>query len=365
MTRYSRRGVVTAGAAAIGAMATAPLAGCTVDTASSDATGSDLTICAYAGAWSDTLREAVISPFEEETGATVNVVVGAPSEWLAQLRVADGQRPPFDLMAFTSDIVVQAAALELIAPLQTDRIEHFEELSPTLVSAAGVDDTIYGVPLTTGTCGLMYRTDRADRAPEDWSDILDPQWGDFIGVPPFTYSPGLELLAGLLQENGGSMDDENAVDEVFEQLAQLSGRASVYPSDAGSMLSAIQQGDAWVAPFWDGRAFAVADGGDPVGFSYPASGGVGALTSYYLAAGTEREELAYEFLGTLARAENQKVFGEGTLYAAANLTIDYSEEFEARIAHGEDVFESFAWVDYTQAIPRLEEWQTRWNGIFS
>ncbi|WP_157975720.1 PotD/PotF family extracellular solute-binding protein [Brachybacterium sp. YJGR34] len=340
------------------------LTGCTVDTGSSSVTGTDLTICAFAGAWSDTLRDAVITPFEEETGATVNVVVGAPSEWLAQLRVADGQRPPFDLMAFTPDIVVQAAALDLIAPLDTDRVAHFDELSPTLVSAAGVDGTTYGVPLTTGTCGLMYRTDHADHAPEDWSDIFDEQWGNFVGVPPFTFSPGLELLAGLLQESGGSMDDESAVDHVFTQLEQLADRASVYPSDSGSMLSAIQQGDAWVAPFWDGRAFAAADAGNPVGFCYPSSGGVGALTSYYVARGTERERLAYEFLGTLARAEHQKVFGEGTLYAAANLTIDYSAEFKERVAHGEQVFQSFAWVDYTQAIPHLEEWQARWNGIF-
>ncbi|GAA1491482.1 ABC transporter substrate-binding protein [Brachybacterium sacelli] len=363
MASLTRRQVLAGGALALSPTVPA-LTSCTVDTGSSSVTGTDLTICAFAGAWSDTLREAVIEPFEEETGATVNVVVGAPSEWLAQLRVADRQRPPFDLMAFTPDIVVQAAALELIAPLETDKIKHFDELSPTLLSAAGVGETTYGVPLTTGTCGLMYRTEHADRAPENWSDIFDEQWGNFVGVPPFTYSPGLELLAGLLQENGGTMDDENAVDEVFTQLEQLSGRASVFPSDAGSMLSAIQQGDAWVAPFWDGRAFAMADAGDPVGFSYPASGGVGALTSYYVAAGTEREQLAYEFLGTLAQAENQKVFGEGTLYAAANLTIDYSDEFEARIAHGEEVFKSFAWVDYTQAIPRLEDWQTRWNGIF-
>lgn len=361
MRTFTRRELLAAGAAS---PAIAGLAGCTVDTASSDATGTDLTICAFAGAWSDTLREAVITPFEEETGATVNVVVGAPSEWLAQLRVADGNRPPFDLMAFTPDIVVQAVALGLIAPLDTERIGPFDELSPTLVAAAGLDDTVYGVPLTTGTCGLMYRTDHAESTPQDWSGIFAEQWSDFVAVPPFTYSPGLELMAGLLQENGGSMDDSEAVDEVFGQLEQLARRASVYPSDAGSMLSSIQQGDAWVAPFWDGRAFAMAQAGDPVGFTYPASGGVGALTSYYLAEGSEREDLAYSFLSVLSRAENQKVFGEGTFYAAANLTIDYSPEFDELVSHGEDVFESFAWVDYTQAIPQLDEWQARWNGIF-
>ncbi|MGO1566863.1 MAG: ABC transporter substrate-binding protein [Brachybacterium sp.] len=362
MRTLTRRELLVAGAAM--APAVPSLAGCTVDTASSEATGADLAICAFAGTWSDTLREAVITPFEEETGATVSIVVGAPSEWLAQLRVADGNRPPFDLMAFTPDIVVQAAALGLIEPLDTDRIGPFDELSPTLVKAAGIDDTIYGVPLTTGTCGLMYRTDRAEAPPADWSDIFDEQWGNFVAVPPFTYSPGLELMAGLLAQNGGSMTSEDDVDEVFGQLEQLADRASVYPGDAGSMLSSIQQGDAWIAPFWDGRAFAMADTGDPVGFAYPASGGVGALTSYYLAAGSEREELAYQFLSTLARAENQKVFGEGTLYAAANLTIEYTPEFDERIAHGEDVFETFSWVDYTQAIPRLDEWQARWNGIF-
>lgn len=350
---------------------------CTVDTAApgggatspggaqTGVTGGTLTVTAFAGAWSETFTKAFVEPFEKRTGAKVQLVPGGAGEWLTQLRAANGNNPPFDLVAFTPDITGQAARAGILEPLDTARIPGFGDLSEVLVDRAGYEDTTYGLPLTTGSTGLAYRTDHITTPPKDWSDLTDPAYCGHVGLPPLTYNPGLELLAGLINEQGGQMSDPAAVDRAFGTLAELQGCTSAYPADSGSMQTALQNGDVWIVPWWDGRAFAMEQSGAPVGFVYPESGAVGALTSYYLTKGSANQDLAYEFLAELANPVNQTVFAEGTWYAASNGKNQYSDEFNARVKSGDDVYRGFAWVDYATAIPNLTAWSQRWNELFS
>lgn len=148
-------------------------------------------------------------------------------------------------------------------------------------------------------------------------------------------------------------------------LEELEGCVSTFPADSGSMQTALQNGDAWIVPWWDGRAFAMEQDGVDVGFVYPESGAVGALTSYYLAKGSENSDLAYEFLAELAKPENQKVFAEGTWYAASNETNEYSKHFSDRIEYGNKTYEDFAWIDYPTVLPQLNQLQEDWDEAFS
>lgn len=358
--------------AAAGVIATLALAvtGCNVDTGSTGGEGAEgegqtLTVTAFAGAWSDTFTEAFVEPFEERTGATVQFVPGGGAEWLTQLRAANGENPPYDLVALTPDLSGQAARAEVLEPLQTDRISNWDELSPVLVEQAGVDGTTYGMPLTTGSTGLAYRTDLIDTPPKDWSDLMNPEYCGHVGLPPLTYNPGLEMLAGLANEQGGTLGDPAANEQAMTSLAELQDCVSTYPADSGAMQTALQNGDAWIAPWWDGRAFAMEQEGAEIGFVYPESGAVGALTSYYLAAGSDQSALAYEFLSEMSKPENMKVFAEGTWYGAANTTIEYSDTFASRIEYGDEVYSEFAWVDYPTVLPQLTGLQEEWNEMFA
>jgi putative spermidine/putrescine transport system substrate-binding protein len=354
------------------------LSACAVDTGPGASSGSNsagspsgggagrtLTVTAFAGAWSDTFTQAFVVPFEKRTGAKVQLVPGGGSDWLVKLRAAGGTNPPYDLMAFTPDITVQAARAGVISELDTKRIEGFSDLSPVLVQHAGADGKTYGLPLTTGSTGLAYRKDKITTPPQNWSDLTKPEYCGHVGLPPLTYNPGLEMLAGLVHEQGGSMDDPAAVDKAFATLAKLKGCTSAFPADSGSMQTAVQNGDVWIVPWWDGRAFALEQKGVPVGFVYPKSGAVGALTSYYLAKGSANQDLAYQFLSELTRPENQKVFAEGTWYAASNDKNQYSQTFKDRIKYGDQTYQSFAWIDYAKVSPQLTTLQRKWNEQFS
>ncbi|MDN3310837.1 extracellular solute-binding protein [Microbacterium oryzae] len=369
MTRTSaplRRGVLAAASITVVGL----LASCTGGTGgadgegAADGSGETLTVAVYAGSWGESFDKAFIQPFEEETGATVEVVPGGPADWLTSLRSSQGGEPAFDVVAFTPNVVPNAVASKVVAPLDTDRIESFDQLNDTLVAQSNVDDTQYGVPLTVGATGIAYRTDQVETPPTDWSDLLDPAYCGHVAISPLTFNTGVEFLAGLINENGGSISNPDDVDEAFTQLEGIADCASAFPADGTSVESALSNGDAWIAAHWDGRAFVQANAGEPIGYSYPESGSVGALTSLFVAEGTAQEDLAYEFLNYIASSDYQPTFSEGTWYAASNDENVYPDQFAEQIAHGEGAYDDFVWIDYATLSPQLGDLQARWQQIF-
>ncbi|MFC4564108.1 PotD/PotF family extracellular solute-binding protein [Nocardiopsis mangrovi] len=359
-----RRVALTSGAATSALLLLATTACGGVDTSGGGGGGDEITVTAFAGEWGSLFEESFVAPFEEETGITVNVVTGADADWLTRLRAAKGENPPFDVVALTSETFHQAVNNDVLEPLDTTRLEHWSQLDPVLVEQSTVEGSAYGAPLTTGSLGLLYRTDEIDEAPQDWTDIFNEEYCGHIALPPLTYNAGLQFFSALVAQNGGTLSEPDAVDRAFEDLEKLKDCVSAYPADAGTVATTIQNGDAWIVPFWDGRAFAMEAEGQPIGFSYPTSGAVGALTSYYIPAGSENTDAAYRFLNYLTSAQHQKPFAQGTFYGGGNDSIEYDPEFTAKVEYGPEVYEGFTWVDYDAATPNLNEWQQRWNEIF-
>lgn len=374
MTRTSRRSPrpLPRTLAATSALAlTAGLAACSTsepasgdDGASGDLSGRTLKVAVYAGSWGESFTKAFVDPFEADTGATVELVPGGPADWLTALRSTQGGTPAYDVVAFTPNVIPSAVSAGVVAELDTERVEQFDQLNPVLAEQSNVDGTQYGVPLTVGSTGIAYRTDKVAEPPTDWSDLLDPAYCGHVAVSPLTFNTGVEFLAGLINEAGGTITDPDDVDAAFDQLQALADCASAFPADGTSVETALANGDAWIAAHWDGRAFVQQNAGEPIGFAYPASGSVGALTSLFVTEGTEQEDLAYAFLDYVASSEHQPVFSEGTWYAASNDENVYPEQFDEQIASGPGAYDNFVWVDYETITPQLPDLQARWQQIF-
>lgn len=326
--------------------------------------GQTLTVAAYAGSWGDSFTKAFVKPFEKATGAKINLVPGDPASWLTALRASRGGTPAYDLTAFTPNVVPAAVDLGVIEPLDTSKIAEWADLNTVLTKQTNIGGKQYGLPLTVGSTGIAYRTDKIKTRPTDWSDFFRPAYCGHVAISPLTFNTGVEFLAGLIREDGGDIQNPADVDAAFKKLKQLKKCASVFPADATSVESALQNGDAWIAAHWDGRVFVMQNNGDPVGYVYPKSGPVGALTSFFVASHTEKESLAYAFLNYLASAKHQPTFAEGTWYAASNDTNKYSAKFDSQIHSGKGAYDNFQWVDYAKLQPKLADMQARWQQIF-
>ena len=360
-----RQALATFGVGAVAALVEA----CSVNTGASSTgssknTGESITVTAYSGAWGTDFETAFVKPFEKATGITVNMVYGADADWLTKLRAAGGSNPPFDVSAFVSESALSAVEANLIQPLDTAKLTYWDQLDKVLVDQSVISGKPYGIPLTTGSTGLMYRTDKIKTPPTEWLDIFNPDYYGHIALPPLTYNTGLEFFSELVKLEGGTLADTTAVNKAFDKLATLKGHVSAFPADAGTIATDLENDDAWIVPFFDGRAFALQAAGQPIGFTYTKPNPVGALTSYYVTEGTSNKAAAYQFLNYVSAAKYQKPFAEATFYGGGNDTIQYSAAFDAKIKHGYDVYKDFSWVDYTVATPNLNTWQQRWAQIF-
>ena len=210
---------------------TAGLSACSTgaQSGSGDPADQTLKVAVYAGSWGESFTKAFVEPFEEETGATVELVPGGPADWLTALRSTQGGTPAYDVVAFTPNVIPSAVSAGVVAELDTDRIAQFDQLNTVLAEQSNVSGTQYGLPLTVGSTGIAYRTDQVEEPPTDWSDLLDPQYCSHVAVSPLTFNTGVEFLAGLINEAGGTITDPADVDAAFKQLETLKDCASTFP----------------------------------------------------------------------------------------------------------------------------------------
>ena len=332
---------------------------------SGDLAGRTLRVAVYAGSWGESFTRAFVEPFERETGAEVELVPGGPADWLTALRSSKGGTPAYDVVAFTPNVIPSAVSAGVVAPLDTARITDFGQLNTTLVAQSTIGGSQYGLPLTVGATGIAYRTDKITEPPTDWSDLLDPRYCGHVAISPLTFNTGVEFLTGLIHEAGGSIANPADVDAAFARLATIKDCVSAFPADGTSVETGLVNGDAWIAAHWDGRTFVKQNEGQPLGYVYPESGSVGALTSLFIADGSEETDLAYQFLNYVASSRNQPTFSEGTWYAASNDTNAYPAKFSEQVRNGPGAYDGFEWIDYQELTPRLPELQARWQQIFS
>ena len=324
----------------------------------------DLTVTLYGDPWATAAQAGAVADFEAKTGRTVQVALGDNATWFAQLRASQGGDAPFDVMILLPEQQIQAVDEGLIEPIDTSRLSNWADVSPSLAEALAADGEQYGVPFSAGGLGLAYRMDLVQTPPTAWADMWDPEYAGHVAALPLTFQAGAQWFAGLVHEDGGTLDDPAAVDAAFQRLEELQPAVSVTPNNAVGVQTALQQGSAWITPWWDGRAAALAESDPDIGFAYPDSGATAAVTTFYVPANAPDMDASYAFLDSLLDPEAQAKFAEAMWYPTSNTETTYSEDFLDRVSADPETFDDYVWVDYATLTPNLTDWQNRWNEIF-
>src|SRR5262245_43123402 len=140
-----------------GLVAVALIAGSTV------AHAADLTVGAFGGIWEQSLRKCAIAPFEKSTGKKVEVVLGAPVQWLNQI-AASPMKPPLDVIFNPTETSLDAIARGLVDPFTKDNVPNIVDLEPKFVEiGAG-----HGVVHNYGAMGILYNKDTVKDPPKSW-----------------------------------------------------------------------------------------------------------------------------------------------------------------------------------------------------
>lgn len=317
------------------------------------ARAADLTVGAFGGVWEQSLRRCVIEPFQKSTGKTVDVVLGAPVQWLNQIAASPG-RPPLDIIYNPTETSYDAIQRNLVEKIPEGRVPNVAQLVPRFAEIGNG----YGVVHNYGAMGLIYNKETVKNPPRDWKEFVE---GTVAGkwraaIPNINYpSGGLTISVWRFADlYGGGIDN---IRPGLEQVRRMraSGNLSFW-SDPNQVLAALKSGDADIAMYWDGRAWSfIDDGNSEFGYYNPAPGAVVAMT--WIQKVRNGSDLAWDFMNMALSREAQSCFGSAIRYGVARA----DATFDPKVAHQITRFDELIFPPFQDIPSRQSAWIETWN----
>jgi putative spermidine/putrescine transport system substrate-binding protein len=359
-----------------GALAIAAIGGGSLLTApsrSAEAQGSgdllgDLVVCVPGGAWETAFREHMAKPFSQKyPKVKLHIDLSTFTAQLAKLRAARGVNPPFDVILLLDDQMDVAVREGLIDLFDTNEVPNAKDMYSVSTPAKWQKDgKFYAIHQNWGQLGITYRTDKLKTPPKEWLDFWKPEYKGLIGMPPISYSIGLQFFIATIHALGGDEKNPADVDRGFEKMKGLKASLAQQPADAGAIQQLLERGDIAIVPLWDGRAHGLAAAGLPIGFSYPSKPGpVASGAGIAIPKGTKNRAAALRLTDFRLSPEPQKAFCQAMWYAPSNNKVRLDPKYAAKVAYGTEHYAKLLSPNYDVVSEKLGEWTQRWAAIFT
>jgi len=328
----------------------------------------DLVVCVPGGAWETAFREHMAKPFSQKyPKVKLHIDLSSFTTQLAKLRAARGVNPPFDVILLLDDqmdVAVREGLIDLFDANEVPNVKDIYTVSAPLKWQK--DGKYYAVHQNWGQLGLTYRTDKIKTPPKEWLDTWKPEYKGLVGMPPITYSVGLQFFIATIHSLGGNEKNPADVNRAFEKMKELKASIAYQPADAGAIQQLLERGDIALVPLWDGRAHGLAAAGLPVGFSYPnRPGPVASGAGMAIPKGAKNHAAALRLIDFRLSPEPQKAFCQAMWYAPSNNKVKLDPKYAAKVAYGTEHYSKLLAPDYDVVSEKLGEWTQRWAAIFT
>lgn len=298
-----------------------------------------LIIGTYGGRYDDALQEAVIKQFQEKYGVEVILEPG----YNAAKLVAEAGSPSVDL-AMQDDITLYQGVDDAMEKIDASLLSHADELYDGAIDKSG-----YGVYLLWGRYGLCYRTDLVDTPPTSWKDLWDDKYIGKVTMSKVDASNGIQMLEMAAKLNGGSSTN---VEPGWEAIGELASHCQTVAASTANMTDLLTTGQVVIAPWWDGRTYALAAEGVPVDFVVPDEGAYATITEFIIPKGTQKYYLAHAFIDMCIEAEAQAKLASIIKYGPVNKNTVLDDETAKVVLNGADAVSKLIFADWTVLAPQ-------------
>lgn len=315
--------------------------------ADQDWEGETLTVGVWGGPQEDLVRNYVIEPFEEDTGAEVELVLGGSSDRYARL-YAEAENPTLDV-SYNSLGQAQAMLKDGIirepSPENVSQYDNLYELARQ-----------YGYGVSIMSIGVMYHTEEAEE-PESWKDLWKPEYEGKVAPFVVPGTQGTSFLVMAARVHGGGVEN---IDPGFEAIKELRPFPAIL-SGIPETNQAFEVGDVWFTPQIHGYVYEARDEGFPVDFAIPEEGAPMAMNHAVVPANAENPELSEKFIDYHLKAPAQKAYAEELAYAPTNREVELPEELQARMPYGQEEIDELLVLDWAEIMEREGDWVERWE----
>ncbi|MBJ6987778.1 ABC transporter substrate-binding protein [Devosia sp. MC521] len=318
------------------------------------AQANSLTINSFGGAYETAHRECVISPFEKETGATVNVVTAYSADAFAQVR-AQKDAPQFDVIHFSGGQEIVAAAEGLLSPIDDTKLTNAADLYDFAKAKLAAGE---GPAYSIAAIGLVYNTEALAEKPTKWTDLLKPELSEGLVLTDISNGYGMLGFLMLNQVQGGDLTN---IQPGLDAVKSLLDAGALVVATSPEIQQEFAQNGALIAPYASDYAFTLRNAGLPSGFQAGEEGTPASFITANLVAGRDNADLALKFIDMTISADAQACFANALRYTPTNSKTELAPEVAADVAYGEAAVAGLLRFDPTVIEANRSAWVEQWN----
>lgn len=206
----------------------------------------------------------------------------------------------------------------LVQPLDTSRLEHFDELFAEIAEKGMIDGQQYFIPWDWAFESITVRTDLVDEVPDSWADLWDPQYQGQVAIFDSGESTFLTAAYAL------GFDPYNTTPEQQEQIKQklieLKPNLLTYWVDYTEINQLLASGDVAIgANTWNDAWATLNEEGYEVEYIDPLEGRISYACGFGISTDSENVDLAYDYIDALIDAQSNANMANDYYYGAANM----------------------------------------------
>jgi putative spermidine/putrescine transport system substrate-binding protein len=325
-------------------------AACLVGLAAQDGAAQDrLVVTAYGGVWKESVEKNFAACYSERTGQKAAIQTGESTDWLSRIR-ANPAKPPIDVVTMAQADTMRAIQDGLLEPLDPSKLPHLKEIPDRFVKVWDGK----AVDIHSAALGIMYNKEKIPEPPADWKTLIENiiagKYGKRVTWPSGTYSWGPDMIWFLAQIYDGS------IDTAFAKLKAMAPYVVKFWTGPVEVLDLIGSKQVDIAMYWDGRAFAFIDKGNPwVGYYNPKPTALGVTVA--VAKVKNGSDAAWAYIDCALTPEVQLNHAKTLRYAVTNPKVEYPPDLREKVSSPENL----TYLPYQKYIDQFPAWIERWN----
>ncbi|MBW4519939.1 MAG: spermidine/putrescine ABC transporter substrate-binding protein [Scytolyngbya sp. HA4215-MV1] len=220
--------------------------------------------------WSSYVDQKLLDDFKAQTGITEVVVgiLGSNEEMLAAIKAGKGGT--YSILYPSDYAVTQLVQANKLQPLDHSRLIGLENILPKFRHSVHDPGNRYSIPVSWGTTGLIYNSEKLTPPPRDWSYLW--QYPKLLSRRFTLLDDMREVMGATLKSMGYSYNSQNPeeIKQAYEKLVELKPHIASFTTDAWK--DQLLAGDLYLAMSYSADAVTLMQEDSRLRYLIPESG---------------------------------------------------------------------------------------------
>lgn len=283
-----------------------------------------LSVCAFAQEkvtlnvynWGEYIDQQVIEMFEDEYPyITVNYTTYDSNESMYSKMISGAAS--YDVVIPSDYMVSKLINEDLLYELDFNNIPNYRYIGESYKNQAHDPENKYSIPYLWGTVVVMYNSAYVDEA-DVANQSLDLLWNEKYAGKILMFDNPRDAFCLALLRLGYSMNSENHSEweEAAVLLSEQKPLVQAYVMDA--IFDKMESGEAWIAPYYAGDAYIIADNNPVIKYYIPSEGTNMFMDSMCILNTSEHKTEAELFINFMCDPEISLLNAEAVGYSTPN-----------------------------------------------